>query len=189
MTTIDPEKQQQARQYARIGRRLWLVDTIFSFLYALAWLFLGWSNSIRAWLAAITINDWELVALYIIIFGGAYAVINLPLGYYRGFVLPHRFGQSNQLLKDWVADQVKTLAMGALLGLILLELLYLALRLSGAAWWLWAAGGLLLFNVLLSNLAPVLIMPLFNKYIPLGHEHKELQNRLLQLAERANTKV
>lgn len=189
MTTLDPEKQQQARQYARIGRSLWLVDTIFSFLYALAWLFLGWSNSIRAWLAAITINDWELVALYIIIFGGAYAVINLPLGYYRGFALPHRFGQSNQSLKDWVADQVKTLAMGALLGLILLELLYLALRLSGAAWWLWAAGGLLLFNVLLSNLAPVLIMPLFNKYIPLGHEHKELQNRLLQLAERANTKV
>lgn len=189
MTTLDPEKQQQARQYARIGRRLWLVDTIFSVLYALAWLFLGWSNSIRAWLATITINDWELVALYIIIFGGAYAVINLPLGYYGGFVLPHRFGQSNQSLKDWVVDQVKTLAMGGSLGLILLELLYLALRLSGAAWWLWAAGGLLLFNVLLSNLAPVLIMPLFNKYIPLGDEHKELQDRLLQLAERANTKV
>lgn len=189
MTTLDPEKQQQARQYARIGRRLWLVDTIFSVLYALAWLFLGWSNSIHAWLATITINDWELVALYIIIFGGAYAVINLPLGYYGGFVLPHRFGQSNQSLKDWVVDQVKTLAMGGSLGLILLELLYLALRLSGAAWWLWAAGGLLLFNVLLSNLAPVLIMPLFNKYIPLGDEHKELQDRLLQLAERANTKV
>lgn len=189
MTTLDPEKQKQARQYARIGRRLWLVDTIFSVLYALAWLFLGWSNSIRAWLATITINDWGLVALYIIIFGGAYAVINLPLGCYRGFVLPHRFGQSNQSLKDWAVDQVKTLAIGALLGLILLELLYLALRLSGAAWWLWAAGGLLLFNVLLSNLAPVLIMPLFNKYIPLGDEHMELQDRLLQLAERANTKV
>lgn len=189
MTTLDPEKQQQARQYARIGRRLWLVDAIFSVLYALAWLFLGWSNSIRAWLATITINDWELVALYIIIFGGAYAVVNLPLGHYRGFVLPHRFGQSNQPLKDWAVDQVKTLAIGALLGLILLELLYLALRLSGAAWWLWAAGGLLLFNVLLSNLAPVLIMPLFNKYIPLGDEHKELQDRLLQLAERANTKI
>lgn len=189
MTTLDPEKQKQARQYARIGRRLWLVDTIFSVLYPLAWLLLGWSNSIRAWLATITINDWGLVALYIIIFGGAYAVINLPLGYYRGFVLPHRFGQSNQSLKDWVVDQVKTLAIGASLGLMMLELLYLALRFSGAAWWLWAAGGLLLLNVLLSNLAPVLIMPLFNKYIPLGDEHKELQDRLLQLAERANTKV
>ena len=118
-----------------------------------------------------------------------FAVINLPLGYYSGFVLPHRFDQSNQSLKDWVVDQLKGLAIGAPLGLLMLELLYLALRLTGDAWWLWVAGGLLLFNVILSNLAPVLIMPLFNKYVPLGDEHKELEERLLDLAKRANTKV
>jgi len=70
-----------------------------------------------------------------------------------------------------------------------LELLYLALRATGDLWWLWAAVGMLLFSVLLSNLAPILIMPLFNKYIPLGDEHKELAERLLALARRANTKV
>jgi STE24 endopeptidase len=86
-------------------------------------------------------------------------------------------------------DQLKGLAIGAPLGLIMLELLYLALRLTGNAWWLWVAGGLLVFNVLISNLAPVLIMPLFNKYVPLGDEHKELEERLLNLAKRANTKV
>lgn len=116
-------------------------------------------------------------------------MLNLPLGYYGGFVLPRRFGQSNQTLKDWIVDQLKGLAIGAPIGLILLELLYLALRLAGDAWWLWAAGGLLLFNVILSNLAPVLIMPLFNKYVPLGDEHKDLEERLLNLARRANTKV
>jgi STE24 endopeptidase len=41
----------------------------------------------------------------------------------------------------------------------------------------------------LSNLAPVLIMPLFNKFVPLGEEHAELAERLMKLAERANTKV
>ncbi len=188
-TTLDPEKQKQAKQYSRIKRRLWLVDTIFSALYAFAWLFLGWSGAVRAWLSTIITNDWLIVALYIIIFGGAYAVINLPLGYYSGFVLPHRFGQSNQSFKDWVVDQLKGLAIGAPIGLLMLELLYLALRLTGNAWWLWVAGGLLLFNVIISNLAPVLIMPLFNKYVPLGDEHKELQERLLALAKRANTKV
>jgi STE24 endopeptidase len=196
-TTLDPEKQKQAKQYSRISRRLWLVDTVFSALYALAWLFLDWSTSLRTWLhQLITVNwsmttgaDWLLIALYIAIFGGAYFVINLPLGYYSGFILPHRFDQSNQSLKDWVVDQLKGLAIGAPLGLLMLELLYLALRLTGNAWWLWVAGGLLLFNVLISNLAPVLIMPLFNKYVPLGEEHKELEERLLNLAKRANTKV
>ena len=189
MTTLDPEKQKQAKEYSRIRRRLWLVDTVFSAVYALAWLFLGWSIALRTWIMTITTNEWLIVAFYIIIFGGVFAIINLPLGYYSGFVLPHRFDQSNQSLKDWVVDQLKGLAIGAPLGLIMIELIYLALRLTGDSWWLWVAGGLLLFNVLIANLAPVLIMPLFNKFIPLGDEHKELEERLLDLAKRANTKV
>ena len=189
MTTLDPEKQKQAKQYSRIRRRLWLVDTIFGAFYALAWLFLGWSISLRQSLTLITDNWLLITALYVIIFGGVFAIINLPLGFYSGFILPHRFGQSNQSLKDWVVDQLKGLAIGAPVGLIMLELLYLALRLTGNSWWLWAAGGLLLFNVLISNLAPVLIMPLFNKFVPLGDDHKELEERLLDLAKRANTKV
>ncbi len=190
MTILDLEKQKQAKQYSRIKRRLWLVDTLFSTLYALAWLFFGWSISLRQSLNTLTADNWILItAFYIIIFGGSFAIINLPLSYYSGFVLPHRFDQSNQSLKDWVVDQFKGLAIGATIGLLMLELLYLALRLTGNTWWLWVAGGLLLFNVLISNLAPVLIMPLFNKYIPLGDEHKELEERLLELAKRANTKV
>ena len=191
-TELDLEKQKQAKQYARIRRRLWLVDTIFSALYFLAWIYFCWSISLRIWLTGtwpLFTNPWLLVPAFAGIFGGIFFLLNLPLGYYSGFILPHRFGQSNQTLKGWITDQIKGMAVGLPLGLILLELLYLALRLTGDLWWLWAAGGLLVFNVLLINLAPVLIMPLFNKYVPLGDEHKDLADRLLKLAERADTKV
>src|SRR5574342_954000 len=186
---LDPERQRQAKEYARIRRRLWLVDTTFGAVYAILWLFLGWASALRNWLMTFTNNQWLLVALFVAIFGGIYSIINLPLGYYSGFVLPHRFGQSNQTLKDWIIDQIKGLAVGAPIGLLVLELLYLALRVTGELWWLWAAAGMLLFTVLLSNLAPVLIAPIFNKYVPLGDEHKELADRLLALAKRANTTV
>jgi STE24 endopeptidase len=189
MTTLDPERQQQAKQYARIRRRLWLVNTALSGVYVLAWLFTGWSIALRGWLAAISPNPWFLVAGFIAIFGGVYAILTLPLDYYSGFVLPHRFGQSNQALKDWIIDQLKGLAVSAPIGLLLLELLYLALRVTGGLWWLWAAGGMLVFSVLLSNLAPVLIMPIFNKFVPLGTEHADLEQRLLKLAEKARTRV
>ena len=162
MSTIDPQKQQQAKQYARLGRRLWLMDTIFSAVYALAWLFFDWAHALRDWLSTFTSNEWLLVALFVAVFGGIYYVLNLPLSYYGGFILPHRFDQSNQTFKDWVIDIIKGVAVGAPLSLILLELLYLALRATGDLWWLWAAIGLLVFNVLLSNLAPIIIMPLFN---------------------------
>src|SRR5688572_3470616 len=192
MTTLDPEKQKRAKEYARIRRRLWLVDNVLNVLYALSWLFFGWAIGLRDWLTGNWSqfnNPWLLAPAFVFVFGGIYSIINLPLGYYNGFVLSHRFGQSNQSFKDWVIDQLKGWAIGAPLGLIMLELLYLALRLTGNLWWLWAAGGLLLFNVILSNLAPILIMPLFNKYVPLGDEHNELEERLLNLAKRANTKV
>ncbi len=189
MTTLDPEKQKQAKQYSRIRRRLWLVDNLFSMIYILAWLFFGWAVALRNWLVTFTSNDWLLVAFFVAVFGGIYFILNLPLGYYSGFILPHRFDQSNQTLKDWIIDQLKGIAIGAPLGLILLELLYLALRVTGDLWWLWAAGGILVFSVLLSSLAPTLIMPLFNKFVPLGDEHKDLAERLLKLAGRANTKV
>jgi STE24 endopeptidase len=189
MTILDPEKQKQAKEYARIRRRLWLVDTAFGGIYALAWLFFGWSIALREWLTTFTTNEWIIVPAFAMVFGGIYAIINVPLGYYSGYILPHRYGQSNQTLKDWIIDQIKGLAVAAPLSLILLELLYLALRVTGDMWWLWAAGGMLVFSVLLSNLAPILIMPLFNKYVPLGDENKELADRLLALAQRAHTKV
>ena len=189
MTTLDPERQKKAKEYSRITRRLWLVDTIFTAVYALAWLLFGWTILLRNWLDGFTSNQWLIVPLFVLIYGGIYFVLNLPLGYYEGFVLPHRFDQSTQSFKDWVLDQLKGMAVGGLLGLILLELLYFALRATGNFWWLWAAAGLLVFNVLLSNLAPILIMPIFNKFVPLGDEHKDLAERLMKLAEKANTKV
>src|SRR5512141_3300901 len=192
MTTLDPERQKKAKEYARISRRLWLVNTLLSGIYTLAWLFLGWSIGLREWLVSRSpqlSNPWILVPAFVLVFGGIYFLIDLPLSYYSGFVLPHRFDQSTQSLRDWVIDQVKGIAIGAPLGLIMVELLYLALRATGGLWWLWVAGGLLVFNVLLSNLAPVLIMPIFNKFVPLGDEHKDLADRLLRLAERAHTRV
>ncbi len=186
---LDQERQKQAKAYARIRRRLWLVDTVFSGLYTVVWLSLGWSLVLRQWLTDHLTADWLIIAAFAAIFGGIYFFLNLPLGYYSGFVLPHRFGQSNQTLRDWNLDQVKGLAIMTPLGLILLELLYVALRAAGGLWWLWTAGGILIFSVLFSNLAPVLIMPIFNKFVPLGDEHKDLAERLFRLAEKAKTKV
>ena len=189
MSILDPGKQKQAKEYARIKRRLWLVDTAFGAIYALVWLVPGWAVSLRSALTNLNANDWLVVPAFAAVFGGIYFILNLPLGYYSEFTLPHRFDQSNQTFKDWVIDQLKSLLIAVPLGLILLEVLYAFLRAFPDTWWLWAAGALLVFQVLLANLAPVLIMPLFNKYVPLGEEHADLAQRLLKLAEQAKTKV
>lgn len=187
--TIDAEKQKQARQYARIRRRLWLVGTAVSVLYALAWLVFGWSAALYAWLARFSTNAWFLVAAFALVFGGIYSLLNLPLAFHRQYTLPHRFDLSNQTFKGWLLDQLKSMLVSVPLGLLLLEGLYAFLRAFPATWWIWAAVAMFIFSVLMANLSPVLIMPLFNKFVPLGEEHADLEKRLLDLARRANTKV
>jgi STE24 endopeptidase len=186
---LDPGRQEQAKEYARIRRRLMVVDLLIGSLYILAWLLLGWSQALQKALLAWTSNDWLLVAGFAAVLGGIYYLISMPLSYYSGFQLPHRYEMSTQTLKGWVVDQVKSLLVGAVLGLILLEIIYAVLRAFPGTWWLWAAGILLLFSILLANLAPILLMPLFYKFVPLGDEHADLAERLLRLAERANTIV
>lgn len=187
--TLDPERQEQAKRYARLSRRLMLVDLVIGTLYMLAWLVFGWSAALKNYLLNYTNNDWLLVAGFALVFGGIYYLINLPMSYYTGYVLPHRFEMSTQNLNGWVMDQLKGLGIGIILGGLVLEIIYVVLRVSPDLWWLWAAGILLIFSVLLANLAPILLMPIFYKFVPLGEEHSELVERLVHLAERANTRV
>lgn len=187
--TLDPERQKQARQYARLKRRMWLVDLIVSLLILLAWLAFGWAVTLRDRLAALSAAPWAIVLGIMAVFFLSTYVLKLPLGYYTEFVLPHRFGQSTQTRKGWAGDQVKMLLISLPFELIEISILYAFLRAFPQTWWLWAAGVFLLFTVVLVNLAPVLIMPLFNKFVPLGEEHADLAQRLMNLAARAKTRV
>lgn len=186
---LDVERQKRARRYARIRRRLMLIDLGIGAAYALAWLLLGWSQALADALLNWTMNVYLLVAGYALVFGGIYYILNLPLAYYSGYILPHRFELSTQTLSGWISDQAKGLLVGSVLGLLLLELIYMLLRAAPQAWWLYAALLMLLVNVLLTNLAPVLLFPIFYKFKPLDEEHADLVERLVRLAERAGTHV
>ncbi len=188
-TALDPARQQKAREYARTRRRLFFVDIAVSGALVLAWLGLGWAAALKRVLSGITTSDWLLVPAFAAVFFLSLQILDLPLSYYTGLVLPHRYDMSNQTLGGWIKDELLGLALSAVIGLPILEGVYWLLRATGPAWWLWASAGYLVFVVLLSNLAPVLIMPLFNKYVPLGDEYADLVARLKALAARAGTRV
>jgi STE24 endopeptidase len=187
--TLDLEKQVQAKEYSRIRRRLMVLDLGLAAIYAVLWLATGWSSALQDALYGLTDNDWLVVAGFVLVFGGFYFLIDLPLGYYSGYILPHRYELSNQSLGGWIADQVKGVLVGGILGLFVIEIVYFVLRVSPDLWWLWTGLLLLLFNVILANLAPVLLMPLFFKFAPLDEENEDLVARLMSLADRAGARV
>ena len=183
---LDSQRQRKAKEYARIRRRWLLVDLAIGLSGLLGLLFVV-SRPLVAFIERFTPNPWLGVAIYIALIFTAYSAITFPLGYYSGFVLPHRYGLSVQTLHGWLSDQAKTAGLGAALGLPLMEGLYWLLRTTPSTWWMWAAVGMLAVTVGLSTLAPVLILPLFYKSIPL--DDAELVERLTRLAKRVGTRV
>jgi len=191
-TELDPERQQQAREYARLRRRLSFISMGIA---AIGIIFVFWSGldtAMRDWLQFLTwqpIAGWYpwQVLVYFLVFMLAYEIITAPLAYFGGFVLPHRYGLSTMTLKSWLIDLCKGLVLGLILEALAVELIYLLLATQPQIWWLWVAVILLFFMVVMANLAPVLILPLFYKFTPLPEG--ELTRRLLALVERAHTRV
>lgn len=185
--TLNPERQLRAKEYARISRRLFVVDLVLGAAYVLLWIFAGLSPWLRDLVHRLAQPTWLSVPLFALGFGLPYLILSAPLTYYSGFILPHRYGQSTQTLKAWLVDQLKGLLISAVLGFIVLEIIYTLLGAFPQMWWLWTGLVMLVFTVLLSNLAPVLIFPLFYKYKPLDDE--DLVNRLTRLAANAGARV
>jgi len=186
---IDPIRQGQAKEYARIRRRIMLLELVIGGIYSFSWLVLGLSVEVKQNLLLITDNEWGLVALFMFIFGGLYYLITLPISFFSGYVLPHRYQLSTQNIRGWVIDQLTGLGIGILFGGIRIEIIYALMRSSPDWWWLWVALTLLLFNVILANLAPIVLFPIFYKFVPLGDDHAELVDLLMNLASRAKTFV
>lgn len=186
---LDPERQKLAIEYARIRRRYMLLDLLVGAVLLVAWLLLGWSTLLRDWILSWTGKPWLAVLAFGGVFSGLFTILDLPISFYTGYILPHRYKQSNQDLKGWIGDVIKNLLISALLGGLLLEIIYLVLRTAPDTWWLWTAGIMLIFNVLIANLAPVLLFPIFYTFSPLEDKYQDLTERLLNLAEKTGTQV
>ena len=189
---IDPDRQQKAREYARIRRQLSFISIGIA---AVAILFIFWSGldvALRDWLQPLSwqpLRGWYplQVLIYFLVLMLGYEILTAPLAYYGGYVLPHRYGLSTMTLPAWLADLFKGLVLSLILESLAVEVIYVLLATQPQTWWLWTALILLFFTVIMANLAPVLILPIFYKFTPLPEG--ELTRRLLALAERAHTRV
>jgi STE24 endopeptidase len=126
-------------------------------------------------------NRWLRLAALAFVYAAALEVLSLPLDFWSGYILEHRFGLSNQTLAGWLWRQIKGYLVGGPLGLLLLFGLYSLLWFSGSYWWLWAAAGWLVVTLVLGQLLPVVILPLFYKVSRI--DEPSLLERLQRLAQ------
>jgi STE24 endopeptidase len=120
---------------------------------------------------------------YLVAVGVALAVTDLPFDWHAQFDLEERFGFNTSTTATWWMDRLKGLLLALALGYPLLVLILKLVAWLGAAWWFWAWVCLAVFQLVMMVVAPVLILPLFNKFTPLPPG--ELRESLLALGRRA----
>ena len=182
--SLDIERQDLAKQYARLMRRLSFVELVVVGALLLMLVFGDVSARLSHFLAFP--QPWA-AALYFVALVVGLGIIMMPLNYYQGFILPRRYGLSNQQFGSWLADRAKASALGILLGLGVVIIVYWLLDRLPGAWWLWAGVLLSLLSLLLTRLTPTLLLPLFFELKPL--EDVELKQRLTNLAKQARTQI
>jgi len=186
-TTVAPPDSPEVRKYNRIRRWLGMGDLVLALALLVVLLLTGWSGAIRDLAYGNSLQSYGLaVFLYVFFLILIARVLGLGMDYY-GFRLEHRYKLSNQKLRSWLWDEAKGFLLAIILGGLLVELLYFMIRQFPEHWWILAWAGFLAVTVLLAQLAPVLLFPIFYKFEPLQDE--ELKARLIRLGERAGTRV
>jgi Zn-dependent protease with chaperone function len=177
----------EARRYNRIRRWLGITDFAVGFVFLVVLLATGWSDSLRDFAYRLGFQNYSFsLFMYVLLLLGISKALGIGLDYY-GFRLERRFKLSNQRVGSWLWDEAKGFLLSLVLGTVVIELLYLTIRQWPQYWWLLAWALFMGLFVLLAQLAPVVLLPIFYKFEPL--EDEELRRRLVILSERAGTRV
>ncbi len=185
--TIDAEKYRKSQEYTRATSKFGLVQSTFSILVLLVFLLSGGFNSVDLFVRSFQQGSIVSGILYIGILLLLSSILALPFSFYSTFVIEERFGFNNTTIKTFCTDIIKGLFLSILIGVPILYLVLWFFETTGELAWLYCWIGLTLVSIILQFLAPVLIMPLFNKFTPL--EDGTLKEKVLSFAREASFSI
>lgn len=190
---MDVEVQQQttdtpeARRYNRIHRWLGMADMFIGFALLVALLATGWTAKLRDWSYHLGSQHYFFaIFLYVLMFSVLMKALGAPLDYY-GYRIERHYNLSNQKPGAWLWDELKGWLLGLAFTTVMVELIYGIIRIAPEKWWIIAWAVFVGFFLLIMQLAPVLLFPIFYKFEPLNND--ALRDRLTRLGERAGTRV
>jgi STE24 endopeptidase len=188
--------EDRATRYHRLKRQAAVASVLWRVALLIGLLWSGLSLTLRSVAESIAMGPSSVatgfsrtatIVFYVCLLTLVNEIGGVPIAWYSGFFLERRYGLSNQRFAAWTRDQVKSHAIGLLLGSCGALILYGLIALSPRHWWLTAGVAFAALIAALTQLTPVLVLPIFYRVKPL--ERESLRARLIALAERAGARV
>lgn len=176
-----------AKKYNNIKLAVGIGESIVSFVLILLFVWLGYSLNLEEYLSQFTSNRYILFILFAAVVGLAGSVLSFPVSYYSGFYLEHKYNLSNQTFLKWMWENFKGTLVSLAIGIPILLIFYYVLNTFDSLWWLPFAIIMFIISVILSQIFPILIFPIFYKITPI--DNQDLKNRIEKLSGNAGIKV
>ena len=172
----------EMRRHSRINDTIYFVGFAWSVGALIFVLASGLSARFRDFARRIGKRPFFIAMLFFVILSASTEILQFPLTFYADFFVPHQFDLTTQSFSSWMWDFAKEFMVGTTLGAIIAALALLAIR-KFTRWWLPLWLGSIPIMLFLIVIAPVVIDPLFNTFVPL--KDSGLRTALLDEASRA----
>ena len=160
------ETQKKANAYLRETMGFSFLRLIANFAFMIAFLLAGGFSWIDRLSRSLSLGAIPTGLAFLGLFGLIRYVAETPFSLYSTFRIEERYGFNKHTIKTWLADQVRGGLLAVILGGILLSAILKLLSSNPSTGWVWAWAFYVLFSVVLVFLAPVLLLPLFNRFDP-----------------------
>ena len=164
---FDEDRYRKSQQYLRDTTRFGVVEDTVVTAVVLAFLLAGGFNALDGLVRRLT--SWPIPAG--LLFGGVLVVASkllaLPFTLYDTFVIEERYGFNRTTPRTFVLDLLKACLLLALIGGPVFAAILWFFQWAGSMAWLYCWAALSVFQVILVFLAPYVILPLFNKFVPM----------------------
>jgi len=188
---ISSDEYEKSVQYTLAKGRFERWSMIYSRCLMLALLFsglLGWLDRFAGGLAhRFSLGLYGHGILFCLGVSLVFSITSLPVDLYSTFRLETKFGFNKTTIGLYIADKIKVLILGLVIGVPFLFVILWLMDVMGQFWWIWAFVFISGFQLLMIIIFPTFIAPWFNKYEPL--KEGEFRDRILALADQVGFKT
>lgn len=178
---------QRSRRYSTIKYSLSIAETLYCMVLLAVFQWSGFSAALARNLASVVPGRLYALPVYVVVVSVAYFILEFPFTFYHSFLLEHQFKLTRQSIRDWFSDQLKGGVIMLVISIAALEVFLYAAKAWPGDWWWITAGIWIVCSIAVTQLAPLVVIPLFFKYKEIADQ--DLRRRILALAARMKLAV
>jgi len=183
----DSEKYRKSQEYLRDNTKFELIQKTVMTPITITFLVLGGFNFTDQFARSYGGGSIQTGLIFVATLTLLSSVVSLPFSLYRTFVIEEKYGFNKTTIKTFFLDKLKGLVLGGILGGAIFSGLIWFFESTGERAWIYSWIAVISIQLIIMYVAPIVIMPLFNKFTPL--ENGDLKSEIEKFAASQNFKL